>query len=59
MVAENFRGILAVVSAIVGALVSVNVVAFIMKVVLNKPLSWFSVELSCIGLYGPAALAGE
>lgn len=59
IVADNVRGIVAVVSAILGSVISVNAVAFLMKSVLNKPLSWFSVELSCVALYGPAALAGK
>ena len=58
IIADNVRGIVAVISAIVGAVVSANMVALVMKSVLNKPLSWFSNELSSMALYGPAALAG-
>lgn len=58
IIGDNFRGIVAVGSGMVGSLVGVNVVAHIMRSVLHKPLSWFSVELSCLALYGPAALAG-
>lgn len=56
---DNLRGLFAVGSAVVGGVLSANVVAFVMAVVLKKPMSWFSVELSCIILYGPAALAGS
>lgn len=56
---DHLRGLFAVGSAMVGAIVGANAVAFVMASVLKKPLSWFSVELSCVALYGPAALAGE
>jgi hypothetical protein len=55
---DNLRGLFAVGSAVFGAVVGANIVAFIIAEVLHKPLSWFSVELSCAILYGPAALAG-
>lgn len=58
-VGDHLRGLFAVGSAVVGAVVGANVVAFFMAAVLKKPLSWFSVELSCVALYGPAALAGQ
>lgn len=58
IVSDNLVGILAVGSAVLGSVVGVNVVAFIMRSVLNKSLSWFSRELACMLLYGPAALAG-
>lgn len=57
-VGDHLRGLFAVGSAVVGALAGVNVVAFVMATVLKKPLTWFSVELSCAALYGPAALMG-
>ncbi len=57
-VADHAVGLLAVVGAVVGALISVNLMALFMDKVLNKPLSWFSIEFSCLGLYGPGALAG-
>ena len=59
MIGDNVRGIVSVISAIVGSVIGVNLVAFLMKAALNKTLSWYSVELSCIALYGPPALAGE
>lgn len=55
---EQLRGIAAVVAAPVGALVGANFVAYIMTKVFNKGMSWFSVELSCLILYLPPALAG-
>ncbi|KAI0684198.1 hypothetical protein BC835DRAFT_1523949 [Cytidiella melzeri] len=58
IVSDNLRGIVAVSSAVVGSIVGVNVVAFVMRSVLNKSLSWFSKEMACVALYGPAALAG-
>ncbi|EKM50065.1 uncharacterized protein PHACADRAFT_153387 [Phanerochaete carnosa HHB-10118-sp] len=57
-IGDHLRGSFAVGCAVVGAAVGANVVAFIMAEVLKKPLSWFSDELSCVLLYGPAALAG-
>ena len=55
---EQLRGIAAVSAAPVGALVGANSVAYIMAKVFNKGMSWFSVELSCLVLYLPPALAG-
>ena len=57
-VGDHLRGLFAVGSAVLGAVVGANAVAFVMATVLKKPLSWFSVELSCAALYGPAALMG-
>lgn len=58
IVVDHLRGVIAIVAAFFGTVISVNVVAVFMNVVLHKPLSWFSVELSCVALYGPPALAG-
>jgi hypothetical protein len=58
IVSDNLVGILAVGSAVLGSVAGVNIVAFVMRSVLNKPLSWFSRELVCVVLYGPAALTG-
>jgi hypothetical protein len=58
MVQEQLKGCFAVCAAPIGALVGANVVAFIMHGVLGKGMSWFSQELSCVVLFGPAALAG-
>ena len=55
---EQLRGIAAVIAAPIGALVGANTVAYIMTKVFNKGMSWFSVELSCLILYLPPALAG-
>lgn len=59
IVADHVKGTISIVSAVLGAVVGVNLVAFVMNSVLNKPLSWFSAELSCLALYGPPALAGS
>lgn len=55
---EQLKGCLAVCAAPIGSLVGVNVVAVIMQRGFGKGMSWFSEELSCLALYGPAALAG-
>jgi hypothetical protein len=55
---EQLRGIAAVVAGPIGALAGANTVAYIMTKVFNKGMSWFSVELSCLILYLPPALAG-
>jgi hypothetical protein len=55
---EQARGGVAVVSGAVGAIAGANLVAFVMVNVLGKGMSWFSSEMSTLGLYGPAALAG-
>lgn len=55
---EQLKGITAVVAAPIGALIGANAVAYIMVKVFNKGMSWFSVELSCLILYLPPALAG-
>lgn len=55
---EQLKGIAAVIAAPIGALVGANAVAYIMTKVFNKGMSWFSVELSCLILYLPPALAG-
>ena len=55
---EQLRGIAAVVAAPIGALLGANTVAYIMTKGFDKGMSWFSVELSCLALYLPPALAG-
>ncbi|KAF9644527.1 hypothetical protein BDM02DRAFT_3121775 [Thelephora ganbajun] len=55
---EQLRGMAAVIAAPIGALFGANTVAYIMTKILNKGMSWFSVELSCLVLYLPPALAG-
>ena len=42
----------------IGAIFGANVVAFVMSKLLDRSLSWFRVEFSCLLLYAPAALAG-
>ncbi|KAH9951135.1 hypothetical protein B0H21DRAFT_719728 [Amylocystis lapponica] len=59
IIGEHFKGAVALTSGFVGSLVGANIVAVIMNRVLGKGMSWFSHELSCIALYGPAALAGS
>ncbi|KJA25691.1 hypothetical protein HYPSUDRAFT_37128 [Hypholoma sublateritium FD-334 SS-4] len=55
---EQGRGLVAVTAGTIGTLVVPNIVALIMRVVLNKGMSWFKNPLAPIGLYGPAALLG-
>lgn len=55
----HLRSVAMVLVAFIGSMISVNVVAWMMTSVLNRPLSWFRVEYSCLFLYGPAALAGK
>ncbi|KAK7686297.1 hypothetical protein QCA50_010521 [Cerrena zonata] len=57
-VSETIRGLAALGLGLLGAIVGANVVAFAMSSVLNKGLSWFSVEFSCLALFGPAAIGG-
>ncbi|KAG8969548.1 hypothetical protein FRC03_001987 [Tulasnella sp. 419] len=52
------KSIISALLSIVGAILSANVVAFIMKVLLNARMSWYSKETSCLVLYGPPTLAG-
>ena len=55
---QQTKGVIAHSLALVGAVAGANAVAFIMAEVLNKKMTWFSVELSCLVLYGPPALIG-
>lgn len=57
-VSETIRGLTALGLGLLGALIGANAVAFVMRSVLDKSMSWFSVELSCLALFGPAALGG-
>lgn len=59
IVAENLKGFGALTLGFFGALIAANAVAFVMRGPLDKALSWFSAELSCLLLYGPPALAGK
>ena len=52
------KGAIAVVAGLVGTLLVPNVVAFLMRYVLHKGMSWFANEYSAIVLYAPAALLG-
>ncbi|KAI0924464.1 hypothetical protein AcW2_005343 [Taiwanofungus camphoratus] len=58
MLGEQLKGLIAAGGAFIGSFVGANVVAVVMHTVLGKGMSWFSSELSCIALYGPAALTG-
>lgn len=58
LVSETIRGLTALGLGLLGALVGANAVAFAMRSVFNKALSWFSTEFSCLALFGPAALGG-
>jgi len=55
---EQGKGAIAVTAGIAGTLLLPNVVAVVMRSVLNKGMSWFKNPLAPIGLYGPAALLG-
>ncbi|KAF4610913.1 hypothetical protein D9613_007233 [Agrocybe pediades] len=55
---EQGKGAIAVVAGIVGTILVPNIVAIIMRNVLNKGMSWFKSPLAPIGLYGPAAILG-
>ncbi|KAH7923703.1 hypothetical protein BV22DRAFT_1068281 [Leucogyrophana mollusca] len=55
---QQIKGILSVCASALGAIVSANVVAFVMQRVLHKGLSWFRNEYAPLWLYGPAALTG-
>ncbi|KAF9475846.1 hypothetical protein BDN70DRAFT_953709 [Pholiota conissans] len=55
---EQGKGTVAVISGMTGTLLVPNVVAVIMKSVLNKGMSWFKDPMAPVGLYGPAALLG-
>ena len=58
-VSETIRGFTALGLGLLGAIIGANAVAFAMRSVLDKAMSWFSVELSCVALFGPAALGGD
>lgn len=55
---EQRKGAVAVFAGMAGTMIVPNVIALIMREVLNKGMSWFRNELAPIGLYGPAALLG-
>src|SRR6266571_1115778 len=55
---EQGRGCVAVIVGMIGTLLVPNVVAFLMKTVLNKGMSWFTSPLAPIALYAPPALLG-
>ena len=55
---EQIRGCFAVTAGMLGTLLIPNVIAFIMKNVLDKAMSWFTSPLAAIAFYGPAALLG-
>ena len=55
---EQGKGAIAVTAGVAGTMLLPNVVAVVMRSVLNKGMSWFKNPLAPIGLYGPAALLG-
>jgi hypothetical protein len=55
---EQGKGAIAVTAGVAGTLLLPNIVAVVMRSVLNKGMSWFKDPLAPIGLYGPAALLG-
>ncbi|KAI6096899.1 hypothetical protein EDD16DRAFT_1670945 [Pisolithus croceorrhizus] len=48
----------AVLAATAGAILTANLVAFLMKYVLKRPLSWFKAEYHPVVLYAPAVISG-
>jgi hypothetical protein len=48
----------AVVSSMVGGVFVANVIAFIMRSVVDRQLSWFQEERRCLWLYAPATILG-
>ena len=56
---EQMKGGVAVVFGAIGALLVPNLVAVVMRHVLNKGMSWFASPLAPLGLYGPAAALGR
>ncbi|KAI0046019.1 hypothetical protein FA95DRAFT_1680074 [Auriscalpium vulgare] len=54
----QFNGVYAVSVGFLGALLATNGLAAFMHRVLDKNMSWFSVEMSALALYGPPAIAG-
>ena len=56
---EQIKGGVAVVFGAIGALLVPNLVAVVMRHVLNKGMSWFASPLAPLGLYGPAAALGR
>lgn len=56
---EQRKGVVAVFAGMAGTMIAPNLIALIMREVLNKGMSWFKNELAPIGLYGPAALLGS
>lgn len=57
-ISETIRGFIALGLGFLGAIIGANAVAFAMTFIFNKGLSWFSIEFSCIALFGPAAIGG-
>ena len=55
---EQIKGGIAVVFGAIGSVLVPNLVAVVMRHVLNKGMSWFTNPLAPLGLYGPAAVLG-
>lgn len=56
---EQARGSFAVVAGILGTIIVPNIVALLMREVLDKSMSWFSSPFAPVVLYGPPALLGK
>jgi hypothetical protein len=56
---EYVKGVGILTASAIGSLLGVCSVAFIMAILINRPLSWFSIESSCLILYAPASLTGK
>ncbi|KLO13952.1 hypothetical protein SCHPADRAFT_920864 [Schizopora paradoxa] len=55
---EYIKGVGILTASAVGSLLGVCSVAFVMAILINRPLSWFAIESSCLILYAPASLTG-
>ena len=55
---EQIKGGVAVVFGAIGAILIPNLVAVVMRYVLNKGMSWYTRPLTPLGLYAPAAVLG-
>lgn len=55
----HLAAFISVLGSLVGAILAVNVVAFVMKHVLDNGMTWFAVEWHALVLYGAPALFGN
>lgn len=56
---EYIKGVGILTASAIGSLLGVCSVAFVMAILINRPLSWFALESSCLILYAPASLTGK